>query len=213
MEKTHAASHMVVGAGQHIKKAYNLKGEPLGRRNRDGPTEVGAQFGCTNAKGEWVVTKTRDNPDKKLTYPRNDYDWFYQSFCSAHMEEAHQWGPGIGFENDLFMTNEEWHEYDPTNTFVGCTYHALDLEHDTLYAVGALSAGGFEKSAEINPQNPDYVMIALSGAIRIYYICQFVLLIILLMAISSFGYRLQWRLCGYGRNTRSPQRALRPDPS
>lgn len=32
IEKTYPASHMVVGAGQHIKKAYNLMGEPLGRR-------------------------------------------------------------------------------------------------------------------------------------------------------------------------------------
>lgn len=163
MEKNFAASNMVVGAGQHIKKAYNLKGEPLGRRNRDGPTAVGAQYGCTNAKGEWVVKSTRNNPFSQLSFPRIEYDWFYQSFCSAHMEEAHQWGPGIGFEDDVFITNEEWHNYDGDNTFVGCTYHALDLKHDTIYAVGSMSAGGFEKSSEINPMNKDYVMIAMSG--------------------------------------------------
>ena len=163
MEKTYAASHMVVGAGQHIKKAYNVKGEPIGRRNRNGPTKVGAHYGSTNAAGDYVVMGSRNNPNMELSFPRTDYDWHYQSFCSAHMEEAHQWGPGIGFEDDLFMTNEEWHNYDPNNTFFGCTYHCLDLAHDTIYAVGAMSASGFEKSADINPMNPNYVMLAMSG--------------------------------------------------
>ena len=31
-----------------------------------------------------------------------------QSLCAAHLEEKHQWGPGIGVEDDLFITNEEW---------------------------------------------------------------------------------------------------------
>lgn len=169
MEKTYAASHMVVGAGQHIKKAYNVKGEPIGRRNREGPTKVGAHYGATNAAGDYVVFSSSDsvNPHNELSFPRTDYDWHYQSFCSAHLEEAHQWGPGVGFEDDLYMTNEEWHNYDPSNTFFGCTYHAIDLAHDTIYAVGAMTAGGFEKSAEINPMNPDYVMIAMSGKLSL----------------------------------------------
>ena len=83
----------------NIKKAYNLKGEPLSRRHRSGATTVGAHLSNTNAAGEWAVESE----------PRIEYDWFYQSFCSAHMEEAHQWGPGIGFEDDLYLTNEEWH--------------------------------------------------------------------------------------------------------
>lgn len=99
MDSSKPASSMVTGVGQHIKKAFNLKGEPLGRRTRDGATPVGAHLSNTNAAGEWAVA----------SLPRIEYDWFYQSFCSAHMEEAHQWGDGIGFEDDIFITNEEWH--------------------------------------------------------------------------------------------------------
>lgn len=153
------ASDMVVGMGQHIKRAYNLRGELLGRRNTQGdgfqPTAVGAHLSNTDADGVWAM--------EAQYLPRIEYDWFYQSFCSAHMDEKHQWGMGIGFEDDLYMTNEEWHRYDPTKSFVGNSYHALDVATDTIYAVGALSLGGFEKSAEINSQHPDYVMVAISG--------------------------------------------------
>lgn len=153
MDASGPASNMVVGMGQHIKRAYNLRNELVTRRVRDGATPVGAHLSNTNAKGEWAVS----------ALPRIEYDWFYQSLCSAHLEEAHQWGPGIGFEDDTYLTNEEWHTYADDMTFVGNTYHALDLKTSTMYAVGATSMGGFEKSSEINVQHPDYVMIAMSG--------------------------------------------------
>jgi hypothetical protein len=35
-------------------------------------------------------------------------DWTMQSLCSAHLAEKHMWGAGIGFEDDVFLTNEEW---------------------------------------------------------------------------------------------------------
>lgn len=155
------ASDMVVGMGQHIKRAYNLRNELLSHRVRDGATPVGAHLSNTNAEGEWAVARL----------PRIEYDWFYQSLCSAHMEEAHQWGPGIGFEDDVYLTNEEWHSYNDEMTFVGNTYHALDVTTDTMYAIGAMSMGGFEKSAEINAQHPEYVMIAMSGKSILAAIC------------------------------------------
>jgi hypothetical protein len=62
-----------------IETAYNLKGEPIGPRNRDGPTEVGAHYGNCDAEGNYVV-------DKLPT----ESDWFYQSFCSSHLEQTHQ---------------------------------------------------------------------------------------------------------------------------
>lgn len=46
-------------------------------------------------------------------------DWFYQSFCSAHLEEKHQWGEGIGLEDDTYFTNEEWINYAGGTKFVG----------------------------------------------------------------------------------------------
>lgn len=153
MDSSMPASSMVTGVGQHIKRAYNLRGEPLGRRNRDGETSVGAHLSNTNAAGLWVVEKL----------PRIEYDWFYQSLCSAHMEEAHQWGDSIGFEDDLFITNEEWHNFLPDETFVGNSVHVLDVATDTMWAVGSFSLGGFEKQAELNPQHPDYVMVGVSG--------------------------------------------------
>jgi hypothetical protein len=153
MDKSGPANKMVVGMGQHIKRAYNVKNELISRRVRGGRTPVGAHLSNTNAAGEWVVAKV----------PRIEYDWFYQSLCSAHLEEAQQWGGGIGFVDDMFITNEEWHEYTDNKTFVGNTYHALDLKTSTMHAMGATSFGGFEKSAEINSQNPNYVMLAMSG--------------------------------------------------
>lgn len=153
MAGSQPASAMVTGVGQHIKRAYNLKGEPLQRRNRTGETPVGAHLSNTNAEGLWVVRAE----------PRIEYDWFYQSLCSAHMEEAHQWGDGIGLEDDIFITNEEWHNFMDDKTFVGNSVHVLDVSTDTMWAVGAFSLGGFEKTVEINPQHPDYVMFGVSG--------------------------------------------------
>ena len=31
-------------------------------------------------------------------------DWVMMSLCSAHLEEKHQWGAGVGVEDDLFLT-------------------------------------------------------------------------------------------------------------
>ena len=112
-----AASEMVVGVGNMIKEAYNLKGEPIGPRNKDGPTSVGAHYGNSDADGNYVVSEVP-----------LETDWFFQSFCSAHLEEKHQWGEGIGLEDDIFMTLEEWINYVPGSNFVG-----LAVSIPTLY--------------------------------------------------------------------------------
>lgn len=55
-------------------------------------------------------------------------DWFYQSFCSAHLEEMHQWGAGIGLEDDVYFTNEEWINYAEGNPkFVGIGVSRFDV--------------------------------------------------------------------------------------
>jgi len=41
------------------------------------------------------------------------------SLCSSHLEEKHQWGPGIGLEDDMYITNEEWNTYAVNSSFVG----------------------------------------------------------------------------------------------
>jgi hypothetical protein len=103
-----AASEMVVGVGTMIEKAYNLKGEPIGPRTADGPTTVGAHYGNTDAEGNYVVANLP-----------LEADWFYQSFCSAHVEQKYQWAPGIGLVDDIYFTNEEWIDYVPGSKFVG----------------------------------------------------------------------------------------------
>jgi hypothetical protein len=119
MESDEPASSMVVGAGEMIEKAVNLKGEPVGPRNGKNETTYGAHYGNTDANGTYTVLKEPA-----------EADWNLQSLCSAHLEQKHQWGEGIGLEDDLFMTNEEWNNYVPDKPFVGIsvsTYAPLTL--------------------------------------------------------------------------------------
>jgi len=146
------ASTMVVGAGNMIETIINLKGEPVGRRNGENATTVGAHFSNTDANGTYAMLK----------YPA-ETDWFLQSLCSAHLEQKHQFGDGIGFEDDLFLTNEEWANYALDKEFVGLSAHALDLDTKTLYAVGVFTNGGFEKIVEMNSGHPDYIILGVSG--------------------------------------------------
>jgi hypothetical protein len=80
MQNTNPASSMVTNAGNMVEMAYNLKGQLIGDRNRTGATSVGAHYGNCDASGKYVVSNL----------PTLDYDWFYQSFCSASMENPHQ---------------------------------------------------------------------------------------------------------------------------
>jgi hypothetical protein len=41
------ASDMVVGMGEMIEKVINLKGEPVGKRNGESETAIGAHYGNT----------------------------------------------------------------------------------------------------------------------------------------------------------------------
>lgn len=117
------ASSMVTHVGTLIETVYNLKGELVGPRNGTSPTPVGAHYGNTDADGLWTVAKT----------PTLDYDWFYQSFCSAHLEPPFQWGPGTGMRDHIFLTNEEWMNYLPGSNYVG-----LGVSHVCLLRLGAI---------------------------------------------------------------------------
>lgn len=152
MHADQPASEMVVGMGEMIDKVYNLKGELVGARNGTDPTTTGAHYGNTDASGKYVVSELP-----------TEADWFYQSLCSAHLEQRHQWGEGVGVEDDVFITNEEWHSFEDGQMFVGLGGHVIDVHNKTAYAIGAFGQGGFEKVVEINSQHPDYVMYAISG--------------------------------------------------
>lgn len=108
MENDDAASTMVTGAGEMVEKVVNLKGEMVGPRNGESETKIGAHYSNTDANGTYVMNKMVA-----------EADWFFQSLCSAHLEQKHQFGDGIGFEDDVFLTNEEWSNFKQDQEFVG----------------------------------------------------------------------------------------------
>lgn len=154
MDHDGSASAMVKGAGELIEHAYNLKGEPIGPRNPNGPTTVGAHYSNTDADGNYVVALPISN----------GADWLMQSLCSSHLELKHQWAPGVGVEDNMFLTNEEWNSYvSGVEDLVGISAHAIDIATKTAYAIGSFTNGGFEKIVEINSLHKDYVVYSLSG--------------------------------------------------
>merc|ERR1719242_1361795 len=146
------ASAIFKGFGQVSTTYYNLEGQLVGPRSDDGPTVYGAHYSNTDVAGNWAVAGVP-----------SEADWLMQSLCSAHLEEAHQWGKGIGLEDDIYITNEEWITYKQGAEFVGISMHAMDLKNNVDYAVGAVTISGFEKIVEINPQHEDYVILVVSG--------------------------------------------------
>jgi hypothetical protein len=92
-----------------------------------------------------------------------DADWLMQSLCSAHLEEKHQWGDGIGVEDDLFITNEEWTSFTTGSDYTGIPAHVIDIATKTAYAAGVFTLGGFEKIVEFNCGHSAYVCFAPSG--------------------------------------------------
>jgi hypothetical protein len=160
MTHKHSAEAMVKGAGNVIDTLYNLKGELVGARSSSGPTASGAHFSNTDAAGNYVIARsTAGYPLQAPTYA----DWLMQSLCSAHLESKHQWGPGIGVEDDMFVTNEEWITVVPGSNFTGLPAHIVDLATHTSYATGVFTLGGFEKVVEFSSGSAQYVAFAVSG--------------------------------------------------
>jgi hypothetical protein len=157
MEHKDSAAKMIKGFGEVIKYSVNLAGDYVGPRNPDGPTKKGAHYSNTDADGNYVVANGA--PTRA--------DWLMQSLCSGWLTERHMYGRGIGNEDRVFMTNEEWITLDPTNGgpdgFVGLSAHAIDIANGVDYAVGAVTNSGFEKIVEFNSGHKDYVAWAVSG--------------------------------------------------
>jgi len=148
-----AAAPMVRGAGPMIEWVVNLGGYLVGAR---GVNARAVHYGDTAADGTFVSDDGEDS----------DW-WTFHSFCSAHLEEAHQWGEGLGVEDTIFMTVEEFTRLDAQKVaasgFVGLSPHALDVATKTLHAVGAMGTSGFEKIAELNCGHAGYVCFAVTG--------------------------------------------------
>ena len=63
---------------------------------------------------------------------------------------------GIGMEDTLFITNEEWITYDPNvETFVGLSSHAIvsDLLHDKLKQVLTFSLMKFTSATFLHAES------------------------------------------------------------
>lgn len=163
MNNDDAASTMVKDFAELVTVAYNLKGEKVGKRNGEEATPVGAHFGNTDPEGNWVTTSYNVDDQTTPVFPSRA-DWTLMSLCSAHLEEKHQWGANLGVEDLLFITNEEWSLVKTdVESYVGLSAHVVDIEANTMYAVGVFTMGGFEKIVEIKTPSPDYVAFAVSG--------------------------------------------------
>lgn len=150
--QTSAAAPMVKGSGNFITKIYNLNGDEVLPRSHPNAAAQ-PHFSNTDASGNWRMWEG---------HPLSQADYSLQSLCSAHLEEAHQWGDGIGLEDPIFLTNEEWTSYGSA-PFTGLPAHAIELSTGAAHAVGVFTLGGFEKIVELNCGHPDFVCFAPSG--------------------------------------------------
>eukprot|EP00406_Dinophysis_acuminata_P007158 CAMPEP_0179231102 /NCGR_PEP_ID=MMETSP0797-20121207/11171_1 /TAXON_ID=47934 /ORGANISM="Dinophysis acuminata, Strain DAEP01" /LENGTH=764 /DNA_ID=CAMNT_0020938181 /DNA_START=98 /DNA_END=2392 /DNA_ORIENTATION=+ len=162
-----SAEGMVKGAGNLITNAYNLKGDLVGPRAASGCTQF-PHYSNTDPSGCNDGWNTIMNGNVSLlgdeaVPPPEQADWVMQSLCSAHLEEKHQWGAGIGVNDDLFITNEEWTTYVAGQNYTGLPAHVIDLATGNTYATGVFTLGGFEKIVEVNCGHPDYVCFSPSG--------------------------------------------------
>jgi len=161
MSHSESAVSMVKDSGDLPTTAYNLKGEKVGPRNRDGPTLTGVQDSNVDMAGNYIVVERTS----MVATPPTKADWLMQSLCSAHLETKHQWGAGIGVEDDMFITNEEWITYvdDVQGGIRGLPAHVVDLSTRTIYATSAFTLGGFEKIVEVSTGTTDWVAFSPSG--------------------------------------------------
>jgi len=164
MTHTNSAAPMVRGAGSLIETVYNLEGNLVGARNAAANIDVAnvnPHYSQTSASGI-IVTSDATDVDSQ-----GQNAWTFMSFCSAHLEEKHQWGTGIGFESSIYLVPEEWTELDPVRSeahgFAGLPVNVIDVATKTLYAAGALGLGGYEKAVEVNCGNEKYVCVSPSG--------------------------------------------------
>jgi len=163
-----AAVDMVTDSGELPVTMYNLKKEKVGPRQLEGPTMHGAHSSNVDVQGNYIVAE-RTTRDVATTPTKAD--WLMQSLCSAHLETKHQWGAGMGVEDDLFITNEEWIYYkkNVATGIIGLPAHVLDLTTRTFYATAAFTLGGFEKIVEVNTGTNDFVAFSPSGYNGAFY--------------------------------------------
>ena len=173
-----AASEIVEGSGQLFSTVYNVFGEEVTGKNLD-TSDLGAKWGNQTLADGTVV---EFNEDQQLSFA----DWFFHSFCGAYYEQAHKYGEGIGFEDNVWLMAEEWNigelyeevaldagmseeeaRLSPGADFftetMGLASMVVDVDNETAYTVPALGQGGYEKLLPINSGQEDYVVLVVAG--------------------------------------------------
>lgn len=173
-----AANEMFQGAGHLFSTVYNVFGEVVDGKNYD-QTDLSAKWGNQTLADGTVVDF---NEDQQLSFA----DWFFHSFCGAYYEEAHKYGEGIGFEDNVWLMAEEWNigqlfqeaaleagyteeearlspGADFFTTTMGLASMVVDVENETAYTVPSLGQAGFEKLLPINSGHEDYVVLVTAG--------------------------------------------------
>ena len=161
-------SSMVKGSGLLFDTITNQFGEVVTGKNADSE-DLGAKWGNqTTPDGELIeFVEGRQNTSA---------DWTIQSFCGAWYEPTHKWGDGIGFENDVWLTAEEW-SVGEENAFaddldeseaiaastMGLASVAVDIANGIAYTAPALGQTGYEKLLPLNPGTKNHVAMVVSG--------------------------------------------------
>lgn len=155
-----AAAGMVKGAGFLFNRIFNVFGEEVVSKYAGG---LAGTWG-NQTLPDGTIVPFRDG--MKLSQA----DFFFHSFCSSTYTKAHQWGPGIGFEDDIWMNGEEWDIggsmfEDPATSYdtMGLASIVVDIANGVAYTAPALGQSGYEKPVPMNPQHEDYVVIVMSG--------------------------------------------------
>ena len=158
-----SASDMVKGSGLLFNRAFNMFGEEVKPKNDD-PSDLGAKWGNETLASGDVMPFLR---------PLTEADYYFHSFCGAWYEPANRHGEGIGFEDDVWLTAEEWDigfAFAPgaagdgiANATMGLAPTVTDINNGILYTAPALGQTGYEKMMPINPKVEEFQVMVMAG--------------------------------------------------
>ncbi len=151
------ADEMFITSGKIFDTVYNQFGDIVK------PKSEGGIWGNQTLADGTVVEF-----DEK--YKLTEGDFFFQSFCGAHLEKANKYGNDIGFADDIWFAAEEWNiqrmfEESGINTHdtLGLASIAIDVKNGVAYTVPAMGQTGYEKILPVNSGHKDYVVAVMAG--------------------------------------------------
>ena len=178
LEGESSAAPLVKDSGLLFNKLYNVFGKEVAPPSSD-DVLAGAWGNQAKPNGRYVEFVAG-----KQT---SEADFMFNSFCGSWYEPANKWGEGKGFVVNIWLNSEEWNvarrgafgDVGDTKTYtksgknsrpwnisgrtMGLASLITDVDSRTAYTAPALGQTGYEKMVPLNPQNDDYVVIALSG--------------------------------------------------